>query len=114
VAITRIVVADRIMAGSLFQEEGFDVDRSAEALAEARSQIIFDYLEAEYPGVEVCADIAIHRESGPPSPVEVIVYTGEEEVDHAASAAIRNQLSQRLAEGTADRAWTVRLDAANR
>jgi len=97
------------MAGSLFQEEGFDVEQSADNLADERGRIVVDYLEAEYPGVEVCADIAIYKESGPPRPVEVIVYTGEEQVDHAASSIIRAQLAQRIAEGTADRSWAVRV-----
>jgi len=109
VAITRIIVADCIMAGSLFQEEGFDVEQSADNLADARAQLIVEYLEAAYPGVEVCADIAIQQEAGPPRPVEVAVYTGEEEVDHAASTAIRAQLAQRLAESAADRSWVVRI-----
>jgi hypothetical protein len=108
VAITRIVVADRIMAGSLFQEKGFDVERSADNLAETRGRIIVDYLAAEYPGVEICADIAIQKESGPTPPVEVIVYTGEEEVDHTASVVIRERLEPQLAADTTDRAWAVR------
>ncbi|WP_310599758.1 hypothetical protein [Desulfobulbus sp.] len=107
-AIKRIIVADCIMAGSLFQEEGYDVEQSADNLADLRGQIIVDYLEVEYPGVEVCADIAIQREAGPARPVEVAVYVGEEEVDQAAAAAIREQLAGLLAEGTADRAWAVR------
>jgi len=96
------------MAGSLFQEEGYDVEKSAYNLADARAQIIVDYLEAEYPGVEVCADIAIQKESGPTRPVEVAVYVGEEEVDRAAAAAIREQLMRRLEESAADRSWAVR------
>ncbi|MCL2458366.1 MAG: hypothetical protein FWF31_05845 [Desulfobulbus sp.] len=107
-AITRIIVADRIMAGSLFQEEGYDVEQSADNLADARGQIIVDYLEAEYPGVEVCADIAIQKEAGPSRPVEVAVYVGEEEVDLAAAAAIRERLIRRLEESMADRSWVVR------
>ncbi|WP_157470025.1 hypothetical protein [Desulfobulbus elongatus] len=107
-AITRIIVADCIMAGNLFQEEGFDVERSADNLADTRGQIIVDYLEAQYPGVEVCADIAIQREAGPGRPVEVIVYVGDEEIDQVAGVAIREQLTLRLAEGTADLAWAVR------
>ncbi|MCL1981266.1 MAG: hypothetical protein FWG62_09370 [Proteobacteria bacterium] len=107
-AISRIIVADRIMAGSLFEEEGYDVEQSADNLADLRGQIIFDFLEAEYPGVEVCTDIAIQREAGPSWPVEVAVYVGDEEVDQAAAAVIREQLMQRLKESAADRSWVVR------
>jgi len=108
VAITRIVVADCIMAGNLFQEEGYDVSQSADNLADVRGQIIVDYLDSQYPGVEICADIGIQQESGPARPLEVMAYVGEEVIDHAASAAIQKQLAGRLAECTADLAWAVR------
>lgn len=107
-AITRIVVADCIMAGNLFQEEGYDIEQSADNLADARGQIIVEYLETQYPGIEICADIAIQREAGPARPVEVMAYVSDEEIDHAASAAIREQLTRRLVEGTADLSWAVR------
>jgi len=98
------------MAGSLFQEDGFDVGQSADNLADVRGQIIVDYLEKHYPGVEVCADIAIQQEPGPSRPLEVMAYVGEEVIDHAESAAIKEQLSRQLAEGTADLSWAVRVD----
>jgi len=109
VAIIRIIVADCIMAGNLFQEEGYDVVQSADNLADVRGQIIVDYLEEHYPGVEVCADIAIQADSGPVRPLEVMAYAGEEVIDHAESAAIQKRLTQRLAEGTADLSWAVRI-----
>jgi len=110
VAITRIIVADCIMAGNLFPEGGYDVGQSADNLADIRGQIIVDYLEGLHPGVEVYADIAIQREAGPSRPLEVIAYIGEEEIDHAESAAMQKQLTSRLAEGTADLSWAVRVD----
>jgi len=110
VAITRIVVADCIMAGNLFQEEGYDVSQSADNLADVRGQIIVDYLDSQYPGVEICADIGIQQESGPARPLEVMAYVGEEVIDHAASAAIQKELTRRLAECTADLAWAVRVE----
>lgn len=84
------------MAGNLFTEEGYDLEQSADNLAEMRGQIIMDYLEGIYPGVEVCVDIAIQREPGATRPVEVIAYVNEEEIDHGQSATIRQQLDQHL------------------
>ena len=100
VAIQRILVADRIIAGNLVAEEGCDLEQSANNLADMRGQIIMNYLEAMYPGVEVCVDIAIQREPGPARPVEVMVYVGEEEMDTAQSATIRQELDQYLTAGT--------------
>ena len=107
-AITRIIVADCIMAGSLFEGEGYDLERSADNLAETRARIFVDYLEAEHPGVEICVDIAIQKETGSARPVEVAVYVGEEEVDRAAAADIRKRLIRQLEESAADRSWAVR------
>lgn len=95
-AIQRILVADRISLGNQVAEDGHDLEQNAENLAEMRSQIIMEYLEGMYPGVEVCIDIAIQREPGPASPVEVMAYVSEEEMDPAQSAAIRQQLNQHL------------------
>lgn len=103
VAIQRILVADRIIAGNLVVEEGHDLEQSADNLADMRGQIIMNYLEEMYPGVEVCVDIAIQREPGPDRPVEVMAYVSDEEMDPAQSAAIRQQLYQYLAAGTTDR-----------
>jgi hypothetical protein len=109
-AITRIIVVDFIMAGNLFQEQGYDIGQSADNLAELKGQIIVDYLEEKYPGVEIYADIAIQKEAGTPWLLEVMAYVGDEEVDRSESAAIQQQLIQLLAEGTGDLSWAVRAD----
>lgn len=108
VAIIRIVVADCIVAGNLFKEEGYDVEKSADNLADLRGQIIMDYLEAEYPGTEIYADIAIQREAGPERPVEVMAYESEECIDTAVSATIREHLQQLLGQRATDRSWVAR------
>lgn len=108
--LTRIIVADCIMAAHLFTEEGYDITQSADNLADFRGQLIVDYLEELYPGVEVCADIAIEGKPGPSRPLEVMAYINEEQIDHAQSAAIRDQLNRRLAEVATDLSWVVRLD----
>jgi hypothetical protein len=110
VAITRIIVVDFIMAGNLFQEPGYDVSRSADNLAEIKGQIIVDYLERNYPGVEIYADIAIQKEAGAPRPLEVMAYISEEELDRSESVAIRQQLTQLLADSATDLTWAVRAD----
>jgi len=110
VAITRIIVVDFIMAGSLMEEQGYDSEQSADNLAELKGQIIVDYLEAHYPGVEIYADIAIQKEGGPPRPLEVMVYVGEEEIDRRESAALQQRLMHRLTEGTAGSVWAVRSE----
>ena len=109
-AITRIIVVDFIMAGNLFQEQGYDLDQSADNLAELKGQIIVNYLEEKYPGVEIYADIAIQKEAGTPWNLEVMAYVGEEELDRSESAAIQQELVQLLAEGTAGLSWAVRVD----
>jgi hypothetical protein len=38
-----------------------------------------------------------------------MAYVSEEVIDHAASATLQKQLTQRLAEGIADLAWAVRI-----
>jgi hypothetical protein len=110
VAITRIIVADCIMAGNLFSEEGYDVEQSADNLADLKGQIIVDFLEEKYPGVEIYADIAIQKEAGADRPVEVMAYVGDDAIDRAESAVIQRQLTQRLAEGTTNLSWAVRTD----
>jgi hypothetical protein len=108
VSIIRIIVADCIMAGSLFQEPGYDVEQSADNLAALKGEIIIGFLEEKFPGVEIYADIAIEKEEGTPRPLEVMAYVNEEVIDRFESAAIQQQLSQRVAEGTADLSWAVR------
>ena len=98
------------MAGNLFQEQGYDLDQSADNLAELKGQIIVNYLEAKYPGVEIYSDIAIQKEAGTPWNLEVMAYVGEEEIDRFESAAIKQELVQLLAEGTAGLSWVVRAD----
>ena len=109
-ALTRIIVADCIMAAHLFAEEGYDVGQSADNLADIRGQVIVDSLEELYPGVEVCADIAIEQNPGPSRPLEVMAYIDEEQIDQAQSVAIRDLLTRRLNEAVADLSWAVRLD----
>lgn len=109
-AITQIIVVDYIMADSLMDEQGYDSERSADNLAELKGQVIVDYLEAHYPGVEIYADIAIQKGGGTPHPLEVMVYVGEEEVDRRESAALQQRLVQRLAERTAGLSWAVRSE----
>lgn len=109
-AIVRIIVVDFIMAGSLMEEQGYDSEQSADKLAELKGQIIVDYLEAHYPGVENYVDIAIQKEGGKPRPLEAMVYVGEEEIDRRESAVLQQQLMQRLAEGTAGVSWAVRSE----
>ncbi len=109
-AISKIIVTDMIMAGSLFAEQGYDVEQSADNLAELKGQIIVGYLEQNYPDVEICADIAIQSQAGESRPLEVLAYSESSEVDGAASVALQAQLAERIAEGTADRAWAVRAE----
>jgi len=109
-AISKIIVTDIIMAGSLFAEQGYDVEQSADSLAELKGQIIVGYLEQNYPDVEICADIAIQSQAGETRPLEVLVYSESGEVDGATSVALRAQLTERIAEGAADRAWAVRAE----
>ena len=109
-AISKIIVTDLIMAGGLFAEQGYDVEQSADNLAELKGQIIVDYLEQNYPDVEICADIAIQSQAGESRPLEVLAYSEASEVDAATSAALQKQLAERIAEGTADRAWAVRAE----
>jgi hypothetical protein len=108
VSIIRIIVADCIMAGSLFQEPGYDIEQSADNLAALKGEIIVDFLEGKYPGVEIYADIAIQKEAGAPRPLEVMAYVNEEVIDRSESAAIQQQLSQCVDEGTAGLSWAVR------
>lgn len=106
-AIAKIIVTDIIMAGSLFTEGGYDVEQSADNLAELKGQIIVEYLEGKYPGAEICADIAIQQDAGKPRPLEVLAFNEENAQDFQESAALQQQLSQRLAEGTAGISWAV-------
>jgi len=109
VALQRIIVADRIVLDNLFTEEGYDLEKSADNLADMRGQIIMNYLEETYPGVEVCVDIGIQKEPGPEQPVEVTAYISDEEMDPEQSVIIRKQLVEPLTITRTDRTWAVRL-----
>jgi hypothetical protein len=107
--ISRIVVSDLIMTGNLFAEEGYDLEQSADNLADLKGQVIMGYLEEHYPQVETYADIAIQKEAGRVRPLEVLAFTAEGEIIPAASDALRALLSERIAEAVADGSWAVRL-----
>ena len=107
-AITKIEVSDMIIIGNLFGENGYDESRSADNLAELKGKIITEYLADQYPEVEICADIAIQQGGGQPRPLEVLVYTENNENDPAEAAALQERLSQKIAENTADYSWAVK------
>ena len=106
--IAKIVVTDLIMAGGLFAEEGYDLEQSADNLAELKWQIIMDYLQEHYPEVEVYADIAIQKANEGKRPLEVLAYSVDGEVIAAASQQLQRALSQLIVEASADNAWAVR------
>ncbi|MBM9537471.1 hypothetical protein [Desulfobulbus alkaliphilus] len=106
--INKIVVADCIFIGNLFQEDGYDEEQSADNLADRKWQIINDYLESTYPDTEIIADIAIQREAGRPRPLEVAAFAGDEISVPSAAAEIQEQLSKKIAEGTKDYSWAVK------
>ncbi len=106
--ITKIEVSDMIMSGNLFNESGYDANKSADNLAELKGKIIMEYLADEYPDVEICADIAIQQAAGRPRPLEVLVYTENNETNPAESAALQERLSRKIAEETADYSWAVK------
>jgi hypothetical protein len=109
--ITKIEVSDMIMTGNLFSEDGYDVSKSADNLAELKGKIIMEYLADEYPDVEICADIAIQQTTGRPRPLEVLVYMENNASNQAESAALQERLSQKIAEDTADYSWAVKTVA---
>lgn len=108
--ITKIIVTDIIMTGNLFAEDGYDANQSADNLADLKGQIIVDYLEEKYPGAEIYADIAIQQEVEGPRPLEVLAYMENNETNPSESAAIQEQLCQRITEGTADYSWAVKSE----
>jgi hypothetical protein len=110
--ISKIIITDVIMTGSLFSEDGYDASRSGENLAALKGQIIIDYLESRYPGVEICADIAIQEAKGGGRPLEVLAYSENNENIRSESAELQEQLSQKIAEGTAGYSWAVKIDQA--
>lgn len=107
--INKIIVADCIFIGNLFKESGYDEEQSADNLAERKWQIINEYLENEYPDTEIIADIAIQRESGPPRPLEVAAFAGDEISVPSVAAAIQEYLTQKITAGTSDYSWAVKI-----
>lgn len=106
--IAKIVVTDLIMAGGLLQEEGYDLEQSADNLADLKWQIIKDYLQEHYPEVEVYADIAIQQADEGKRPLEVLAFNAEGERMQEVCAQMQRTLSQLIAEASADKAWAVR------
>jgi hypothetical protein len=106
--ITRIEVSDMIMTGNLFSESGYDENASADNLAELKGKIISEYLVNKYPDAEICADIAIQQGTARPRPLEVLVYTENNEMNREESAALQEYLSRKIAEGTVDYSWAVK------
>lgn len=108
-AITKIIVSDMIVSGSLFSESGYDASKSADNLAELKGEIITGYLGDKYPDVEIFADIAIiEQEADGPRPLEVLVCSDDNKTNLAESAALQERLSQKIAEGMADCRWAVK------
>ncbi len=107
-AIVKIVVTAHIHTGRLFTEEGYDVERSAENLADVEGDLITGLLAEEYPDTEIYVDIGIHKDADGASTIEVSAYSGEEQVDDAVSAVIQQRLVKAIVEGTADYAWAVK------
>ena len=107
-AIDKIVVTAHIHTGRLFAETGYDIEKSAEKLAEVEGDLISELLTAEYPEAEIYVDIGIHNDADHANTIEVWAYCGEEEVDTALSQTIQERLAQAVAAGTADYAWAVK------
>ena len=111
-AITKILVTAHIMTDRLFAEEGYDVEQSAENLADLQGEIITNYLAGIYPEAEVYADIGIHRTSDRASSIEVEAHITDQEIDQAVSADLQNQLAREIVAGTADYTWAVKAGKA--
>ncbi len=110
-AITKIIVSDMILTGNLFSESGYDASKSADNLAELKGEIITGYLESEYPGVEIYADIAItQHEAGGPRPLEVLICTDDNKGNVEESAALQVLLSRKIADAAAGNSWAVKAE----
>nr|WP_321467196.1 hypothetical protein [uncultured Desulfobulbus sp.] len=107
--IHKIIVTDLIMSEGLLTKEDYDLEQSADNLADLKGQIIMNFMEANYPKVEVYADIAIQKEAEGSRPLEVLAYTEDGEIIPAASKMIQQQLVTLIADGTADGGWAVRV-----
>lgn len=106
--IAKIVVTDLIMAGGLFTEEGYDLEQSADNLAELKWQIIMEYLQEHHPEVEVYADIAIQQADEGKRPLEVLAFTAEGERMQEVCEQMQRTLTQLIAEASANKAWAVK------
>ncbi|MDX9833959.1 MAG: hypothetical protein RBT36_01940 [Desulfobulbus sp.] len=111
-AITKIVVTAHIMTDRLFDEDGYDLEKSAENLADLQGEIITEYLAGIYPGAEVYAEIGIHGTSDRASSIEVQAHITDEEIDQTVSADLQNQLAREIVANTADYTWAVKAEQA--
>ena len=111
-AISKIFVTDFISTGNLFSEDGYDESQSGEKLAALKGQIIVEYLEGRYPGVEICADIAIQEGKGGIRPLEVHLLSEKNENILSESAELQELLSKKITQETADYSWAVKADQA--
>jgi hypothetical protein len=109
--IAKIVVSAHILTDSLFQEEGYDIDQSAENLADLEGEIITGLLAEEYPAAEIHVDIGIFKGADVKNTIEVTAYTANDEVIYAAGAAIQQRLHEFVSEGIADYSWAVKAQA---
>ena len=107
-AIAKIIVTAHILTNSLFSEGGYDLDKSAENLADLEGDIITNLLSEEYPEAEIFVDIGIYKEVGVSSTIEVLAYTAEDENVLAEAEAIQGRLVEFIREGTADYSWAVK------
>ena len=107
-AIAKIVVTAHIHTGRLFDEEGYDVEKSAENLADAEGDLITAQLAQDYPEAEVYVEIGILNDSDGVNLIEVSAYTEEEQVDNTVSEELQQRLAKVVVEGTSDFAWAVK------
>ena len=107
-AIAKIIITAHILTNTLFSEGGYDLDKSAENLADLEGEIITGLLSEEYPDAEIFVDIGIHKEAGVSSTIEVLAYTEDDESLQAESEAIQGRLVEFIREGTADYSWAVK------
>lgn len=107
-AIAKIVVSAHILTDSLFNEAGYDIDKSAENLADLEGEIITGLLGEEYPEAEIHVDIGIFKGADIKNTLEVTAYTANDEAISSASEAIQKRLHEFVSEGIADYAWAVK------
>ena len=95
-SIVKIVVADAVYAGTISAESQEEREEKAEELAGLRSSAASEWLSAQYPEAEVCADVAIYKGSGPARPLEVFAYDEKEALDEALSKTLQAGLTEEL------------------